>query len=147
MRLRADARLVCSIRLRYNLFRALLTSSGATGLFRSAPSMLSEIPIVHTPDTEFSIDGCEEVIIWTTATKQEVLRVIRSDENLTIYIDDDEGPKWLRRQMVYESAMIDVADAEDIKNLKSARGSSDFITGVPSNVRSILIILSHLRRA
>lgn len=48
------------------------------------------------PATEFSIDGCEEAIIWTTATKQEVPKAIRSDETLTIYMNNDEGPKWLR---------------------------------------------------
>lgn len=108
--------------------------------------MLSEIPVIHMPATEFSIDGCEEAIIWTTATKQEVLKAIRSDETLTIYIDDDHGPKWLRGQMIYESAVIDVADKDHIENVASFRGSMDFISGVPENVKSILIVLSHMRR-
>src|SRR5690348_1259822 len=106
--------------------------------------MLSEIPILYTPDTESSIDGCEEIIIWTTASKQEVLQAIRSDENVTIYVNDDEGPKWICGQMIYESVVINVADEEHVENVMSARGSSDFISGVPSEIKSILIILSHL---
>jgi len=109
--------------------------------------MLSEIPVVHMPATEFSIDGCEEAIIWTTATKQDVLRVIRNDKKLTIYINDDAGPKWLCGQLIHESAVIDIADEDHIKNVASYRGSTDFISGVPSNVKSILIILSHMPRA
>lgn len=106
--------------------------------------MLSQIPVIHMPATEFSIDGCEEAIIWTTATKQEVLKAIRSDETLTIYMNHDEGPKWFRGQMVYESIVIDAADEEHVENVASARGSMDFIAGVPEGVKSILIILSHL---
>lgn len=106
--------------------------------------MLSEIPVVRMPATEFSIDGCEEAIIWTTATKQEVLKAIRSEETLTIYINDDEGPKWIRGQMIYESIVIDVADLQHVENVASGRGSRDFISGVPENVKSILIILSHI---
>jgi hypothetical protein len=109
--------------------------------------MLSGIPIVHMPPTEFSIDGCEEAIIWTTTTKQDVLAAIRNDKTLAIYTNDDDGPRWIRGQMIYESTVIDVGDNDDINNVASARGSTDFISGIPSNVKSILIILSHMRGA
>jgi hypothetical protein len=109
--------------------------------------MLSDIPIVQIPATEFSIDGCEEAIIWTTASKREVLHAIRTDTSLFIYYDDDFGPKWLRGEMNYESTVIDIADKEHVDNVASVRGSTDFISGVPTNVRAILIVLSHLRRA